>query len=128
MSGRVLIATDLDRTLIPNGAAPESPGARALFARVAARPDVVLAYVTGRHRALVEAAIAEYGLPVPDYLIGDVGSTVYRVEGAIGGRSRTGRCLSRATGKAGRRATWRRPWPDWPACACRRRPSRTATS
>lgn len=81
MAGRILLATDLDRTLLPNGAQPESPGARALFAGVATRPEVTLAYVTGRHRALVEAAIAEYGLPGPDYVIGDVGTTLYRVAG-----------------------------------------------
>lgn len=73
---RILLATDLDRTLLPNGDAPESPGARAAFARVAARPEVALAYVTGRHRALVEDAIAEYALPRPDYVIGDVGTTL----------------------------------------------------
>ncbi|MDD5364903.1 MAG: HAD-IIB family hydrolase [Gallionellaceae bacterium] len=81
MPARILLATDMDRTLLPNGAQPESPGARGLFAAVAARPEVVLAYVTGRHRALVEAAIAEYGLPEPDYVIGDVGTTLYRIDG-----------------------------------------------
>jgi HAD superfamily hydrolase (TIGR01484 family) len=79
MEVRILLATDLDRTLLPNGAAPESPLARERFSRVAARPEVVLAYVTGRHRELVEAAMAEYRLPVPDYVIGDVGTTLYRV-------------------------------------------------
>lgn len=76
---RILLATDLDRTLIPNGAAPESPGARQRFARVAAHPEVMLAYVSGRHRALVEEAIADYALPLPDFVIGDVGTTIYQV-------------------------------------------------
>lgn len=75
---RILLATDLDRTLLPNGDAPESPGARAAFARVAAHPEVALAYVSGRHRALVEDAIAEYALPRPDYVIGDVGTTLWQ--------------------------------------------------
>jgi sucrose-6-phosphatase len=74
---RFLLCTDMDRTLIPNGAAPESPGARPLFARLAARPEVTLAYVTGRHRALIEQAIREYQLPEPDFVIADVGSTIY---------------------------------------------------
>jgi sucrose-6-phosphatase len=77
---RILLATDLDRTLVPNGAAPESPGARQRFARVASRPEVMLAYVSGRHRALVEEAIAEYTLPLPDFVIGDVGTTIYQVQ------------------------------------------------
>jgi hypothetical protein len=75
----LLLCTDLDRTLIPNGAEPESPGARERFARFAARDRVTLAYVTGRHRALVEQAISDYGLPLPDYVIGDVGTSIYRV-------------------------------------------------
>jgi sucrose-6-phosphatase len=76
----ILLATDLDRTLIPNGAAPESPGARQRFARVVANPQVMLAYVSGRHRALVVEAIAEYTLPLPDFVIGDVGTTIYQVQ------------------------------------------------
>lgn len=74
-----LLCTDLDRTLIPNGPEPESPGARDRFAALAAHEQVTLAYVSGRHRALVEEAIAEYGLPQPDFVIGDVGTTIYRV-------------------------------------------------
>jgi len=79
MIKRILICTDLDRTLLPNGRQPESPGARATFARLVARPEVTLAYVSGRHRALVEGAIREYGLPLPDWVVGDVGTTIYQV-------------------------------------------------
>ena len=76
---KLLVCTDLDRTLIPNGAEPESPHARERFARFVANDGVTLAYVSGRHRELVEQAIAEWGLPVPDYCIGDVGTTIYAV-------------------------------------------------
>ncbi|MBK1701437.1 HAD-IIB family hydrolase [Thiococcus pfennigii] len=79
---RLLLCTDLDRTLLPNGAAPESPAARPRLRALAAREEVTLVYVTGRHRELIEAAIAEYGLPAPDFVIGDVGTSVYRVSGA----------------------------------------------
>jgi HAD superfamily hydrolase (TIGR01484 family) len=65
--------------LLPNGPQAESPHARERFAALAARPEVTLAYVTGRHRALVEKAIGNYCLPRPDYAIGDVGTTIYRV-------------------------------------------------
>ena len=75
----ILLATDLDRTLLPNGAQPESPLARPRFRRFAALPEVRLVYVTGRHKALVEAAMAEYDLPVPDFVIGDVGPSLYEV-------------------------------------------------
>jgi len=77
---RHLLCTDLDRTLIPNGAQPESPGARETFQRLVQRDDVQLAYVSGRHRELIEQAIADYDLPEPDFVIADVGSTLYQVE------------------------------------------------
>ena len=76
---RYLLCTDLDRTLIPNGAQALSPQAQLRFERLVGREDVTLAYVTGRHRALIEQAIAEYRLPLPDYAIADVGSTIYQV-------------------------------------------------
>lgn len=74
---RYLLCTDLDRTLLPNGLAPESPGARERFARLVARPEVALAYVTGRHGALVQAAMDSWALPRPDYVIGDVGTSIW---------------------------------------------------
>jgi HAD superfamily hydrolase (TIGR01484 family) len=77
MNGSVLICTDLDRTLLPNGKQPESPAARRRFAEFAAREEVRLAYVTGRHLALVEKAIANYVLPRPDFVIADVGTSLY---------------------------------------------------
>lgn len=80
MDAPILLATDLDRTLLPNGGQPESPAARQRFHRLAARPEVRLAYVTGRHRELVETAIAEYELPWPDFVIADVGTSLYEID------------------------------------------------
>ena len=77
---RLLIATDLDRTLLPNGSAQESPLARARFARLAACPEVTLAYVTGRHRGLVQEAMTAYSLPEPHWVISDVGSRLDRFD------------------------------------------------
>jgi HAD superfamily hydrolase (TIGR01484 family) len=79
MPKHILICTDLDCTLLPNGKQPEAPEARATFARLVSRPEVTLAYVSGRHRELVEDAIREYQLPLPDWVIGDVGTTIYQV-------------------------------------------------
>ncbi|MBW6521288.1 MAG: HAD-IIB family hydrolase [Desulfoarculaceae bacterium] len=77
---RLLLCTDLDRTLIPNGMQPESPGARALFARLSKRPEVTLVYVTGRHRQLVAEAVSRYRLPQPDLVISDVGTRIYTIQ------------------------------------------------
>lgn len=77
----VVLCTDLDRTVIPNGNQPESPQARPLLRRFAAHPESTLVYVSGRDRRLLQDAIRDYELPVPDYAIGDVGTTLYRVHG-----------------------------------------------
>lgn len=78
---KLLLCTDLDRTLLPNGSQPESPQARPLFAQIANREEVRLAYVTGRHKALVQEAIRSFDLPQPDWVIADVGSTIYEISG-----------------------------------------------
>jgi len=77
----VVLCTDLDRTVIPNGEQPESPEARPLLRRFAARPESTLVYVSGRDRGLLQDAIRDYDLPLPDYAIGDVGTTIYQVQG-----------------------------------------------
>jgi sucrose-6F-phosphate phosphohydrolase len=46
------------------------------------RREVTLAYVTGRHQALVREAIEEYSLPTPDYIVADVGTTIYEISGS----------------------------------------------
>lgn len=76
---RLLLCTDLDRTLLPNGSQPESKHARQRFAKLAAHPQVCLAYVSGRDRVLVQKAIKNFQIPLPDYVIADVGSTIYQV-------------------------------------------------
>jgi len=73
----ILLCSDLDRTLLPNGPQPESPQVRALLRRMAERPEVKLAYVSGRHHELLREAIDSYQLPEPDYAITDVGTRIY---------------------------------------------------
>lgn len=77
MIQHLLLCTDLDRTLLPNGPQPESPQARKLFSGLVSLPQVTLVYVTGRHLGLIDEAIAEYQLPLPEFTIADVGSTIY---------------------------------------------------
>ena len=76
---KILLGCDLDRTIIPNGIQKESPLARPLLRRLALCANIYLAYVSGRDQKLIRDAIAEFHLPVPDYAIGDVGTTLYRI-------------------------------------------------
>jgi len=71
-----ILATDLDRTLLPNGSWPADPGAIELFNKLTRQYELLLVYVTGRNLELTEAAIREYGVRYPDVLCGDVGTTI----------------------------------------------------
>jgi len=74
---RLLLCTDMDRTVIPNGLQAEHPDAHKRFAAFCRLPEVVLVYVSGRHLALVQQAIKDYRLPKPDFILSDVGSKIY---------------------------------------------------
>ncbi|MGD9127389.1 MAG: malto-oligosyltrehalose trehalohydrolase [Planctomycetia bacterium] len=73
-----ILATDLDGTLIP------LPGNRANRAdletldRLLTEHQIELVFATGRDFALVEAVIEQEGLPTPDWIIGDIGTSIYR--------------------------------------------------
>lgn len=78
MMHRLLLCTDMDRTIIPNGRQPEHPDTKKRFHQLCGLPEVTLVYVTGRHLQLVKQAIADYDLPKPDYAITDVGTKIYK--------------------------------------------------
>ncbi|MCK5002411.1 MAG: HAD-IIB family hydrolase [Gammaproteobacteria bacterium] len=71
-----ILATDLDRTLLPNGSWPSDPGAIELFNELTEKHDVLVVYVTGRNLALTENAIKEFGVRYPNILCSDVGSSI----------------------------------------------------
>ena len=73
-----ILATDLDRTLLPNGSWPADPGAIALFNELTEQHGVLVVYVTGRNLDLTEKAIRDYGVRYPHVLIGDVGTSIRR--------------------------------------------------
>jgi len=74
---KLLLCTDMDRTIIPNGHQPEHPQARETFRQLCSLPGITLAYVTGRDLELMQKAIATYQLPLPAYAITDVGTQIY---------------------------------------------------
>jgi hypothetical protein len=71
-----ILATDLDRTLLPNGSWPADPGVIEKFNELTARHNVLVVYVTGRNLTLSEEAINQYGIRYPHVLIGDVGTSI----------------------------------------------------
>jgi sucrose-6F-phosphate phosphohydrolase len=77
-----LIASDMDRTIMPNGEQEADPNAIDDFKKLLrVHGNILLAYMTGRHLELAEDAIKEYELPIPDLIVGDVGTTIYERTG-----------------------------------------------
>jgi len=79
---KILLCTDLDRTLLPNGSAPETTNIRLLFNELIDNFNIKLAYVSGRNADLVQQAISQYGLPQPDWVVSDVGTSIYKTDQA----------------------------------------------
>jgi len=79
MTDIIHLCSDLDGTLIPQTAHHESPEARQLLRQLARHPKFTLTYATGRDLTLIQEGIRQYDLPLPSHVIGDVGSTIYKV-------------------------------------------------
>lgn len=71
-----ILATDLDRTLLPNGKWEHDEEAVELFNALTEKFEVLVVYVTGRNLQLTEKAIEEYGVRYPDVLCSDVGTSI----------------------------------------------------
>ncbi len=72
-----ILATDLDGTLIPLENNPQNVRDLDELAAQLAKHNVTLIHITGRHFELALAAIKEHALPEPDWLICDVGTSIY---------------------------------------------------
>jgi sucrose-6F-phosphate phosphohydrolase len=77
----LLLACDLDRTVLPNGAQPTTPEALEEFRLLVGQEQVTLVYLTGRDLDLIKKAIKEYDLPLPKIAVGDVGTSIYNLDG-----------------------------------------------
>lgn len=75
-----ILATDLDRTLLPNGSWEGDSEAINLFNKLTEEQGVLVVYVTGRNLALTENAIEEFGVRYPNVLCGDVGTSIRKYE------------------------------------------------
>nr|VFK53041.1 MAG: hypothetical protein BECKTUN1418F_GA0071002_101612 [Candidatus Kentron sp. TUN]VFK53790.1 MAG: hypothetical protein BECKTUN1418E_GA0071001_101812 [Candidatus Kentron sp. TUN]VFK56497.1 MAG: hypothetical protein BECKTUN1418D_GA0071000_10484 [Candidatus Kentron sp. TUN] len=75
-----ILATDLDRTLLPNGSWKGDDNAIDLFNELTKKHNVLVVYVTGRNLNLAEGAIKEYGVRYPDILCSDVGTCIRKYQ------------------------------------------------
>ncbi len=72
----IILATDLDRTLLPDGPYPDDESLKTLFDALNDIPHT-LVYVTGRNLNMVLDAIEKYKIPIPDFLIAEVGTSMF---------------------------------------------------
>jgi len=76
----MLVVCDLDRTLIPNGQESYSGSLPKFYEMIDERPEITLAYATGRNLELFKLAETEFGIKKPDFLLGSVGTEVFKQE------------------------------------------------
>ena len=70
------LAMDLDRTLIPNGPEPDD-GSLPYLTQLLQKHSITPLFVTARRILSVEQAIQRYTLPIPQAVIGQVGTTIH---------------------------------------------------
>jgi sucrose-6-phosphatase len=73
------IATDLDKTLVPNGDAPYD-NTLELFFKIVNEYNFGLIYITGRRLSLILKLIKDYNLKKPEFIISQVGTKIYSFE------------------------------------------------
>lgn len=78
---RQVLASDMDGTFIPLEGNAENRKDLIQLSLLLEQRRVELIYVTGRHLEIVLDAIESEGLPRPDWLICDVGTSIYRRAG-----------------------------------------------
>lgn len=72
-----MLASDMDGTFIPLADQPTNRTDLIKIEEII-KGKICLAYVTGRHLSSVQAAIKEYQLPIPSFIICNVGTELYR--------------------------------------------------
>lgn len=73
-----ILATDLDGTLIPLAGHDRNRSDLQILARDIEATGIELVYVTGRHFSSVQDAMKLHRLPLPAWIISDVGTTMMR--------------------------------------------------
>lgn len=73
-----ILATDLDGTLIPLDGVKENESDLQQLKTLLEQRQIEIIFVTGRHIESVQQVIADKALPLPEFIIADVGSSIYR--------------------------------------------------
>ncbi|WP_417392547.1 malto-oligosyltrehalose trehalohydrolase [Gimesia sp.] len=73
-----VLATDLDGTLIPLNRDPQNQSDLRILAEQFQARGNSLIFVTGRHFGSVSQAIKDFQLPVPEWIICDVGTSIFQ--------------------------------------------------
>lgn len=74
----VVLATDLDGTLIPLQDNPGNATDLHVLCKALDAAGLQLIFVTGRHLASVAEVMCSDNLPIPDWIIADVGTSIYQ--------------------------------------------------
>jgi len=77
----MILATDLDRTLLPNGHEEYDNSIPVLFQKLANVKNLTLVYVSGQNLDLMLKSAKLYGIKLPDFFIAEVGTAMYKKEG-----------------------------------------------
>lgn len=72
-----LIASDMDRTLLPNGKEEMDPNSMKIFKNEIRKNKLGLVYVTGRYKSQIKDALERYDLPQPYFIISLLGTVIY---------------------------------------------------
>jgi sucrose-6F-phosphate phosphohydrolase len=76
-----VLATDLDGTLIPLNDSKDNIDDLIRLKNELSNKQISLVYATGRHFESVLEAMQQYSLPKPEWIVCDVGSTIYKRSG-----------------------------------------------
>ncbi len=76
-STQLILATDLDGTFIPLDGNEQNRRDLTTLVDEFRHRNIVLTFVTGRHPESVRNAVTTYNLPEPDWLICDVGTSIF---------------------------------------------------
>jgi len=77
---KILLCCSLDHAILSNPVVLETSKSIQLLHRLACRPEIILVYAGGISLPLMKQAIQQFNIPVPDYAMSDVASTLYQVK------------------------------------------------